>query len=355
MYSHKKTGRKFVYISLAFVLIIFGIVLMSLNLGDQQPDLWEVLIKISPVILIFAGVMGLSSKKNAGLYTFLITFGLALILSNFGRISWSSWEVLFTFGPVLILAVGIDLIFDQKNNWQLLIAGLLVISIMGIIALVFDSGIVSNPLDTVRVKQSSEGATSSSISLSPSVSTLKIKSQGSSELVVEGMVKHWEGETIHSTYEIQNDIGSFNLASSGMLFLYEPGVKNRAEWDLGLSSRMPISLIIDHKIGEQQLDLSSLAIMDFKSNLKYGKFYLLVPSNQSFTGEIKLAFGDIVIDVPEGASVRISGRPVIGSLRYPSSFTQHNDYVESPGFSTSESPVILKIDHLIGQVVIHQK
>ena len=355
MQIRDKLNQNKLKITFPLLLITLGVVVLATTTGPNKPNIWIVIFNIWPLLLIFTGILGLINRKNAGVFTFLITFGLALFLSNFDRISWTAWEIFFTFWPVLLLSIGIDLAFNQKTNWQLLIAGLLVISIMGTVALLFDSGAVSKSLEKIYIQQPRNDATSGIIHLRPSMSVLNLVSQGSSELLVDGIIKLWNGETTTTSYELQNGMGSYVLESSGMVFLYEPGVKNRAEWEIGVTSRIPVEIVIDQTIGEQHLDLSSLTIGNFTSELRIGNLFINLPSEINFEGTIKLSVGEIMIDVPEGAVLRLIGRPVFGDINYPENFQQQDNYIESVGFNDSENQMILLIDQKVGQVTIRQR
>ena len=278
-----------------------------------------------------------------------------LLLSNFDRISWKVWEIIFTLWPVLIVAAGIDLMFNQKSTWQLTIAGLLVISIMGILAILFDRGITSRPLEENKLTQARGEATIGFLTIRPSFVMLKLVSQGNSELLITGSTKKWNGERIQSSYEIMNETGNYLLESSGMLFLYEPGVKNRAQWNLGVNSRIPVKIAIDQVVGEQDLDLTGLMIDDFGINLILGKSRIQLPSDQTLQGSIKVNFGEVVVNVPVGVGVRVEGKPVIGGVIVPETYEQINGDFESNNYNRAEYKVVLIINQLIGQVTIHQK
>ena len=347
--------RKINYIFLPLILISLGFIILVINLGNQNLDVWGVILRIWPLFFIYAGIHGLLFRKRGGLNTFFIIFGLALFLSNFGRISWTTWEILFTYWPVLFVAIGTDLVFSQNTIWQLTIAGLVVISIMGALVLVFDSGVLPKPLNEIQIQQPRQDAASGVITLRPSMSNFKLSSQGNTELLIDGTVKLWDGETTSSSYDVQNTEGSYILESSGMFFLYEPGEKNRAEWDIGVTSRIPVGIVIDQEIGEQYVDLSSLLTEIFTSDLLIGQVNIVFPTDRGFEGKINIGIGEIVIDVPEGAAVRIIGKPIIGGVRYPDNYQKTNEYIETIGFAENETQIILYIDQKIGQVIIRQK
>jgi len=355
MTTHNESEQRNYHLFLPLILITLGLLILISNLGNGEMDLWGVILRIWPLLFVYGGLEGVIRRKNIGVNSFWILFGLALLLSNFGRITWSAWEILFTFWPVLIISVGIDLLFNQKNSWQQLIAGLLVVSIMGMLALLFDAGRIAPAIDVLKISQTRDGATEGVIKIEPTLSFLKLYSHGSSDNLVEGTIKLWSGENSEMSYEIKNNRGFYEIKSSGIVLLYEPGVRNRSDWKIGVSSRIPVNVTIDQIVGEQNLDLTGLDITELDSELVVGKTKIILPSEVSFQGVIKLILGEINIDVPAGVSLRVNGKPVVGGIRAPDSYQKHSGYVVTKNFEEAEYKIVLDIDQIIGQVIIHQR
>lgn len=55
---------------------------------------------------------------------FLITVGILLLANNFDYLPWSIWSNLFTYWPILIVFVGIDVILG-KSQLGNLVAGII--------------------------------------------------------------------------------------------------------------------------------------------------------------------------------------------------------------------------------------
>lgn len=339
---------------LPLLLITVGVIFIVYNLGSKNSDIWGILLRIWPLLFIYGGLEGLTRGRGIANSTFWIAFGLALLLSNYHRISWTAWEILFTFWPVFLVAIGIDLLFVQRSIRQRILASLLVISILGALALMFDSGMFSNPLNRIKIIQLREGVDLGSISLRPSLSHLKLYAQGSSSYLVEGEVENWEGEQIRDSYVISKKQGDFELESSGMLFIYEPGTSNRAEWNLGITSRIPVLIEIDQVIGVQNLVLTGLNVQSFDSSLVAGEINLTLPVEAQFDSKIELIIGQIAINVPRDVGFRLEGKPVLGSVRFPESYLQSGEDYVSPGFDEKDRKVSMRLEQIVGQVIIYQ-
>lgn len=53
---------------------------------------------------------------------FLITIGSLLLANNFGYLSWSIWQNLVAYWPILIVFAGIDIIFGKSTSGKLIAA-----------------------------------------------------------------------------------------------------------------------------------------------------------------------------------------------------------------------------------------
>ena len=47
----------------------------------------------------------------------LIAAGVTLLLQNLGIVRWELWLEIWRFWPVLVIAIGVDLIFGKRLRW----------------------------------------------------------------------------------------------------------------------------------------------------------------------------------------------------------------------------------------------
>ncbi len=337
------------------LLITVGLVLLIQNLSGQELAGWGTILRLWPLVLIFGGIDGLIQLQGAGTNIFWITFGLALLLSNFNRISWTTWEILLSLWPVFLVALGIDLVIGRRTIWHRVAAGFIVLLIMGGVVVYFDTGPSLVASQSIKVEQNRLEATQGVVDLEPVVSYLKVYAQGSQELLVDGSLQLWEGEKTERNYEVKDNTGTFSLKSSGFIFIYEPGTGNRANWEVGVSSRIPISIQVDQAVGNIVLDLTELDMERLDSNLALGKTSVILPSGVSFEGTIGQAMGEIVIEVPAGTPLEVIGQPAIGNVSFPPNYVRIGNRFTSPAFSGSEYKVELAINLAIGQVIIRER
>jgi hypothetical protein len=66
----------------------------------------------------------------------LIGVGVALLLSNLGYLDWSAWTVLWRLWPLLLVALGIELLIGRRSVVGTIISGVLILALVaGAIAL----------------------------------------------------------------------------------------------------------------------------------------------------------------------------------------------------------------------------
>ena len=347
--------RRRIHLLFPLVLITTGIVLLWRTVGGHQTDVWSVVLRLWPLLMVYVGIEGFLAQKGAGINTFWVTFGLASLLSNFGRISWSTWEILLSLWPVIIVALGIDLVLGRQSWWSRLAASVLILMVMGGIILFFDMDSADKSSDWTNVEQLRKSATEGNIILEPAVGFLKVFAQGNRDMLAEGRLRLWKGEKYFTDYIVNNGVGTYKLQSSGLVFIYEPGTSNRGGWEVGVSSRMPISLTANQAIGEISMDLTELEVKKIDANLVLGRTLLILPGGTGYNGRLSVTIGEIIIDIPEGAAIRIKGEPTIGSVSVPESFGRQDSFYTSPDYDTDQPHILLEVSLVIGQLVIRQR
>src|SRR3990172_5801485 len=61
----------------------------------------------------------------------LIGFGVILLLNNLGLLSWTIWDTLFRLWPVILIAIGLDILIGRRSLWGSLLSAALVLAILG--------------------------------------------------------------------------------------------------------------------------------------------------------------------------------------------------------------------------------
>ena len=108
------------------LLIALGIVFLLSNLRVLQGDIWETILRLWPVILIVVGLDSIYKREGLVGAIFIIGLGVVFLLANFGLLAVDVWTLLLSLWPVLLVAIGIDLVIGRRSLWASL-AGLVVL------------------------------------------------------------------------------------------------------------------------------------------------------------------------------------------------------------------------------------
>ncbi len=66
------------------------------------------------------------SKGGGGAWAvFLIVVGVILLLNNLGFLPWEIWSILWRFWPVLLILGGLEMVFGHSSSWSRLVVTLL--------------------------------------------------------------------------------------------------------------------------------------------------------------------------------------------------------------------------------------
>jgi hypothetical protein len=277
------------------------------------------------------------------------------LFANLNRITWTSWEIILTLWPILLVAIGLDLMIGFESIGRKALSGLAVLGIMGGILFFFDLDAIHTPQTKTKIDQELSGYTPVEIILEPKIGFISVNSQSSQTKLIEGSVQAWRGESILSSLVDESDRVEYRLRSDGIAFLYQPGPTNRANWDILLNSRLPVELIIHQLVGEANLDLKDVQLTGFSSEFKIGKLVVQLPGNSTFDVKISHILGVIEIFVPTDSQVRMYGHPIIGEVVTPATYNLVNGQYLSPGFAEENSFIDIQVDLVIGKIVIRER
>lgn len=104
------------------ILITIGVVFLLENLGYISGDVWDVILKLWPLLLISIGFdLFLQGKGITGPIV-VIGFGLIFLSNNFGLLEWNILDVIKRLWPILLIAVGLDLVIGRRSIWSAILA-----------------------------------------------------------------------------------------------------------------------------------------------------------------------------------------------------------------------------------------
>lgn len=283
----------------------------------------------------------------------LIGLGIVFLLNNLGILNWSVWDVIFRLWPVLIVAAGLDILIGRRSAWGALLSLVLTCALIAGALWLYGTGIVATNSAAEEIGQSLDEATAAQIVIAPAVGSVRIEALAESNQLVSGVIRPIRGERVQRDFTVRDGTAVFALQSEGnFVGPFFGGPSNEPNWDLGVSSDVPLELEISLGVGESDVDLTGLTIDDLNVSIGVGQMTVVLPDEGSFWAEIDSAIGNTVIIIPAEMEVRIDVDTGLAARQLPRNYRQHDGAYESPGYANAENRIELKVSQAIGNVTI---
>ncbi len=292
----------------------------------------------------------------------LISAGVLFLLNNLGVVPWTIWETLGRLWPLILIAIGIDLVVGRRSP---AIALLLVLAVMGTgAAIVYANSGFTAPgkLDSVPLDIRMNDVEWASVHVDMGVGNLTLGSVlGEADLLATGNLGYYENRgapdidvTEHGSaaeVEISEPSGGWNFVSNWFNGGRSPG------WEINLNERVPVGLEVDAGTGNMTLDLEKLQLRSLTVDSGTGNASITLPATANGTiVEIDGGTGNLELFVPEGLEARIEVDSGIGNTTVDPRFSsQGEDTYESSDYDTATNKVTIKIDHGVGNLNIRSK
>ncbi len=366
-----------------FILIAVGLVFLFQNLGLLGTNIWSTLLQLWPLLLILIGISDLIRTQRIVGPVFSIGLGLVFLLPNLGLPLWNSWMSILRLWPVLIIAIGLEILVGRKT---ILLSSFGVLAALSILAagIWFSGGptgldrvTLGTLLVSEAIEQPLDGATEADVRINASVGALYLEGLSDSNNLIEGSVFAGGNDSITQDFEIDDGTAYYELKShlSGSLPFIIDLNNNDYTWDLVLNDEVPLVLDITLGAGQSNLDLTKLTVSELDVEIGFGQAIVNLPDGEyegrieggvgqtdvslPNEGEIQLrvdgGVGEIVIHVAEGMAVKARVDRGIAGLSVPSNYSQSNDTYISPGYASAMNRVELNLDLGIGNIAIRER
>jgi hypothetical protein len=298
-----------------------------------------------------------------------------LLLSNLGYLPWESWGVLWRLWPLLIIALGIDLLIGRRSMVGAIISAVLIFSLIGGIVLVAllaqNIPAVSNWIQPVsewiqppefhtsHIEHSLTGVEQAEIDIDWSSVPGYLSPLEDSPNLIEGDIDY-RGEL---TFDVDVRRGQADVVLESrysVIGFWLDDVRDHSDkrWDVGLSPAVPLALTLDAGSGPCDFDLTDLQVSSLVLDAGSGPIDLILPSSSTFQVEIDGGSGPITITLPESVGARVELDAGSGPFGPDSRFrlisgNRHDDGTwETDNYDTAEHTVLLKIDQGSGPTSI---
>ncbi len=238
----------------------------------------------------------------------ILLIGLILLANNFGLLSWQIWYQLWRLWPLILIAIGLDLLFKGISlSFLRILPPLLIIA--GVCYVVYISQgeegffrfgkeeaetiILTQPL-LPHIKKAT-------IKLDFGAGALRVR-DGSSEKLVEGKFTVSKGIKPWIKYR---DKGEEGFVEIGSHFPHWDWGGRENSWEIRLNNTIPLSFKVNTGASNNNLDLSSLRINEFELNTGASKNEIKFGKTISTYAKINGGASTIKIFIPHSMGIKI--------------------------------------------------
>ncbi|MCJ7566012.1 MAG: LiaF-related protein [Anaerolineales bacterium] len=283
----------------------------------------------------------------------LIALGVIFLLNNLGLIELNVWDVVMRFWPILLIAVGLDIFIGNRSAWGAAITLVVVLAILagGIIFFdkqprwTYEPENIEIPLGSVE---------HAAVTLGPALGYLHVGVlPKGSNVLVQGEVRPFSGEEITETVDFSATRATIELRTKGVIVVpFVGGWNSQPSWEIALHPGVATDMIVDFGIGKAELDLRDLLIGEIHVEHGIGQTILLLPSADNMDINLEGGIGEIRVVIPDDVGVRLRADVGIGNVQVPSGYTRDGDFYLSPGYAAAENQIEMVIDLGIGSVQV---
>ena len=287
----------------------------------------------------------------------VIALGVVLLLNNLGYLGWGVWETLVRLWPVLLIAVGLDLLIGRRSVLGSALVVLLMLIALGAAiwwtgfwlpsGMVVTSETISQPLGAAK---------QADIDIGMGAGRLTIGALSESDNLVEGLITHSSGEQVVQDFAMNGDSATFKLRSrAAWTFPFGERRGERIEWNLLANRDIPLRLHIDTGAGQATLDLARLQVIDLDVNTGVGQATLTLPQQGQVRARINGGVGETVVIIPAGMAARIQATTGLGQVNVIGNYQRDGKLSISPGYDNAVNRVDLVVSGGVGSITVRQE
>jgi hypothetical protein len=285
----------------------------------------------------------------------LIGLGVIFLLNSLGLLAWSVWEVIFRLWPVLLIAVGLEIILNRLSAWGSLLALVLTAVILAGAFWLLGPGIGTRQVVAgEEVRQALGEASQARVVIEPSVGSLHIEALPESANLVEGVIRVGRGQRVKRDFAIAGKTATFTLRSEGETIGPFFWWGDQQNWELGLAPEVPLLLEVSFGVGQADMDLTGLTVSNLKVSMGVGQTKVTLPDQGRFQATIDSAIGETIVVIPAGMAARIHVDTGLAVSDLPDGYQQRDDVYTSPGYASADDHVDLEVSQAIGKITIRQ-
>lgn len=287
----------------------------------------------------------------------LIGVGSILLLSNLGVIVGNPWTIIFQLWPVLLIALGLEILFGGTNGWRAVVSALLGLGLVASVLWVLIAqpaipGLNFNSnLQKTTISYPISGVESADADLSFGAGSNHLYAMSDSSNLIEGTLQTYHPPTFVVTQS--GDRANIRLEpGTGTIFGFPP-FSPEEKWEVGLNSAVTYRINLNMGVGLSKVDMNQLRLLGGEINGGVGTTEMWLPNRGEFTLHVNGGVGELRIYVPRNMAVRAEVNGGLGAFHGMPRLQQvGEDVYQTEGFSSAENAVTLIIDGGVGAITL---
>jgi hypothetical protein len=286
----------------------------------------------------------------------LIGLGLIFLLNNLGIVGWDVWDIVVRFWPILLIAIGLDILIGRRSVLGSLLALAVTVAVIGAGLWLISSQIAPGPVLTYEsIDQPLEGATLGDVTIGFGSGALRLGVSPEGSSLIAGKVALGQGERLVRDFHKSGDTAAFTLRSEGFAMGPFVGRGNADKvWDLRLSPEVPLRLNVNTGVGESTLDMERLKLTELDLHAGIGKVTLTLPAHGQVQASVNGGIGEVVVRIPAGVAAHVHATAGLGNSQVMGNYQRQDGVYVSPGYDTAENRVDLEVKGGIGKITVQQ-
>ncbi len=294
-------------------------------------------------------------NSNIGFGIFLVSIGILWVLISAGILDWSILQSLADLWPLLLIAIGLNIVFKERPIGKLII-WVCLIATLGIYGYVNEPNTTKNYVvvnKPITIEKTS-GTTRGELDISLGGVEFGIKNTDSN--LVEGTSNIGD---LNYKNEISGDkskvVFSRNNLIKGFNIFKMDKVMNENNFDLNINEDVVWDIDVDLGAVKGIVDMSKLKVENFYVDMGAGKLDLIFGKNVENVN-VKVSAGASALDayIPKEVGVKITMDGALNNTNFISSgFTKSNDVYLSPNYEDSKYKIDMDIEIGVGSFNIH--
>lgn len=293
----------------------------------------------------------------------LISIGIVFLLNNLGYVPGVVWLRIFSFWPVILIAIGVEKIFGKTRLSFLTVLSplLFMLAILGPAYFFAGSG---QKWELGKVRHATERYEWSK-DLDTSVAKVNVVVElraGNLEIsshtagLISAKLDYWKRKPI-TTYEYSSSDSSATIEIrdedrewKGWFW----GGWSEKDWTIALTDKIPLNLRVYAKATEGELDLSNLKLTNLKLDTKAANFDIkLGDLVDELSGTVNSDASQLHISIPENTGLKIENHAQLTSTSFSElSILKHDNIYQTSNFDQAVKKIILSLEGSVTRLVV---